>query len=129
LTRKLFFAIVPPVQTLSLTGRRARLPAPPPAYRRLQAQLARLGWLAQGSVQARPLWRQVRGRRVPKGPYYLWTAKVGGKTVCQALSRQQYQALQQAIAQHRRAVRLLRQMHGMTLRKVLRHLPGVERRK
>jgi hypothetical protein len=129
LTRKPFFAIVPPVRTLPLTDRRGRLPAPPPAYRKLQAQLARLGWLAQGSVQARPLWRQVRGRRIPKGPYYLWTAKVGGKTVCQALSREQYQALEEAIAQHRRAVWLLRQMHGLTLRNILQHLPGVDKRK
>jgi hypothetical protein len=77
----------------------------------------------------RPLLRQVGGRKVKKGPYYLWTCKVKGKTVCVALSRPQYQLLAQAIKNNRHAQNLLERMQALTLKTILRKVPGVRKRK
>jgi len=59
-------------------------------YERLRGQLARLGWISQGYVQD-------RGPGAG-GPCYQWTRKVKAKTVSVALSREQYEALKEAIA-------------------------------
>ncbi len=58
-------------------------------YAHLRTRLAQAGWISQGYVQD-------RGPGAG-GPCYQWTRKVKGKTVSVALSREQYQALQQAI--------------------------------
>jgi hypothetical protein len=103
---------------------------PPPArYRRWVAALAGIGWICQGSVVRRTLRRRVAGAWVDKGPYYYWTCKVAGKTVCHALSRVQYQHLHAAIAAHRRVVKVLARLHAATLHAVLNNLPGVAKRK
>lgn len=108
----------------------AKLGSPPPAYQRLQHQLREAFWLCQGTVVARPLIRRIRGgRQVKKGPYYLWTCKVKGKTVCRALSKAQYRALAQAITNNRRLQKTLEQMHAITLKTILKRVPGVIRRK
>src|ERR1039458_8114832 len=98
----------------------------PPASQRLQAQLAQSPWICQGSLVCRPLLRRV-GRR--KGRYYLWTCKLKGKTVCVALSRSQYLLLAQAIRNNRRTQKLLERMQALTLKTILRKVPGVRKRK
>jgi hypothetical protein len=75
------------------------------------------------------LLRRVRGRKVKKGPYYLWTCKQKGKTVCVALSKPQYRLLAQAIQNNRRLQRILERMQALTLKTILRNVPGVRKRK
>ena len=101
----------------------------PPAYQQLQAQLAQSSWICPGTLVCRPLWRRVQGRTVKKGPYYLWTSKLKGKTVCLALSRPQYQLLAQAIQNHRRLQKTLERMQALTRKTILRKVPGVRKRK
>jgi hypothetical protein len=68
-------------------------------------------------------------RKVCKGPYYLWTCKLKGKTVCVALSRSQYLLLAQTIRNNRRTQKLLERMQALTLKTILRKVPGVRKRK
>ena len=102
---------------------------PPSAYAQLAAALGRTGWISHGSVVRRTLRRRVAGRWVDKGPYYYWTCKSEGKTLCQALSEAQYKQLQQAIATQRQVRGTLDKMHALTLKTVLEKLPGVKSRK
>ena len=102
---------------------------PPPAYQRLQSQLAQTSWIGQGSLICRPLIRRVAGRKAKKGPYYLWTSKRKAKTVCVALSKAQYRLLAHAIANNRRMQKTLEQMHKLTFQTVLEKVPGVTKRK
>ena len=133
LTGKSFFAIfakkmnapAPPTRRTTL----AALGAPPPAYRRLQDQLGQTSWVCQGTVVSRPLIRRVRGRKVKKGPYYLWTCKVKGRTICRALSKAQHEVLAQAIANHRRLHKTLERMQAFTFKTILKNVPGVITRK
>ena len=90
-------------------------------YARLRAQLAHLGWISEGYVQDR-------------GPgagdaCYPWTRKVKGKTVCVALSKEQYEWLKQAIANWRIVQRTLRQMQRLSREELFRSLPNPKRRK
>ena len=101
----------------------------PPTYQHWCQQLARAGWLCQGTVVARPLIRQVAGRAVKKGPYYLWTCKVQGRTVCLALSQAQYKLVAAAIVRQRRVLKILEKMQAFTLKTILRNVPGVRKRK
>ncbi|MGO8698922.1 MAG: DUF6788 family protein [Limisphaerales bacterium] len=101
----------------------------PPAYEKLLARLARADWFCDGTVVCRTLRRKVAGQWVNKGPYYLWTAKRVGKTVCHALSRDQYHAAQQAIAAHRQIRAVLEKLQTMTLETILKKVPGVPKRK
>ncbi len=107
----------------------APLGPPPPAYQRLQSQLVQTSWICQGTLVCRPLIRRVAGRKVKKGPYYLWTSKLKAKTVCVALSKTQYHLLAQAIANNRRLHKTLERMHSLTLKTVLKSVPGVAKRK
>ena len=101
----------------------------PPAYERLRGELAQSSWICHGSLVCRPLIRRVAGRKVNKGPYYLWTAKVRSKTVCVSLSKAQYQYLAQAIANNRRIQKTLQRMQQLTLKTILKKVPGVKKRK
>jgi hypothetical protein len=105
------------------------LPAPPPAYQAWAAQLGRAGWLCQGTVVCRGLRRRAQGQWVTKGPYYMWTGKVAGKTVAHALSREQYRTLQKAIAANRQIQQTIARMQKLTLATILKHVPGVKKRK
>ena len=106
-----------------------RLGNPPPAYARLLNQLARAGWICQGTVVRRPLRRKVGGRWVNQGPYYLWTGKRQGKTVCYALSPAQYEVAKQAIAANRRVRATVAKLQAKTLAQILKKVPGVQKRK
>ena len=91
------------------------------AYARLCAQLAYLGWISEGYVQD-------RGPGAG-GACYPWTRKVKGKTVCVALSKQQYEWLKQAIANWRTVQKILRQMQRLSREELFDSVPGPLRRK
>jgi hypothetical protein len=107
----------------------AHLGPPPPAFKNLRRQLAETTWICQGTVVCRALARRVRGRSVQKGPYYLWTCKVQGQTVCVALSQAQYLLLAQAIENYRQLQKILERMQRLTLKIILKKVPGVKKRK
>lgn len=90
-------------------------------YARLQARLGRLGWISQGYVQD-------RGPGAG-GPCYQWTRKVKGKTVSVALSQEQYQALQTAIANWKEAREILQRMQALSRQVIFETLPHPPRRK
>ena len=90
-------------------------------YARLRTQLAHLGWISQGYVQE-------RGPGAG-GPCYPWTRKVKGKTVCVALSKEQYEWLKQAIANWRALQEILRQMQRLSREELFDSVPGPQRRK
>src|SRR5947208_12291290 len=90
-------------------------------YERLRRQLAQLGWISEGYVQD-------RGPGAG-GPCYQWTRKVRAKTVSVALSRQQYEALRQAIHNWRKLQQKLRQMQQLSRRVIFQTLPNPPRRK
>jgi len=102
---------------------------PPAAYARRLAQLSSSGWICHGTLVCRPLRRRVNGRWVKKGPYYLWTGKRQGKTICYALSKAQYDVAKKAIAANRVVLRILAQLHAETLERIRTNLPGVLKRK
>jgi hypothetical protein len=106
----------------------ASLGQPPPAYRKWVASLASTGWVCQGSVVSRTLRRQVAGVWCDKGPYYFWTCKVAGKTVCHALSRPQYEHLKRAIAANRLLMKTVAKMQKTGLETILKEVPGVPKR-
>ena len=105
------------------------LGSPPAAYARLLAGLARSGWIGHGTVVCRSLRRKVGGRWVDKGPYYLWTTKRQGKTVCYALSKAQYEVAKETIKANRHAMETLGKMQTLTLQQILKKMPGVTKRK
>ena len=105
------------------------LGALPSAYARLLAQLSRPGWICHGTVVCRPLRRRVGGRWVKKGPYYLWTGKRQGKTICYALSKVQYDRAKEAIAANREVMKILAKLQAITLQRIRTKLPGVPKRK
>jgi len=90
-------------------------------YARLRAQLAHVGWISEGYVQE-------RGPGAG-GACYPWTRKVKGKTVCVALSKEQYEWLKQAIANWRIVQETLRQMQRLSREELFQSLPGPKRRK
>ena len=93
----------------------------PTTYRQLQRQLARLGFLSQGSVFERNPSQQ--------GSRYVWTRKVRGKTVTVALSEQQFHWLRQAVANQRELVKIVSQMQVLSRKALFSNVPGVTRRK
>ena len=90
-------------------------------YARLRAQLANIGWISEGYVQD-------RGPGAG-GACYPWTRKVKGKTVCVALSKEQYDWLKQAIANWRTVQKTIRQMQRLSREELFESLPGPKRRK
>ena len=90
-------------------------------YARLGAQLAHIGWISEGYVQNRGPGAGGAG--------YPWTRKVKGKTVCVALSKEQYEWLKQAIANWRTVQKTLRQMQRLSREELFKSLPGPKRRK
>lgn len=90
-------------------------------YARLRARLANLGWISNGYVQD-------RGPGAG-GPCYQWTRKVKAKTVSVALSKEQYEALKQAINNWHELQELLRRMQVLSRRVIFETLPHPPRRK
>jgi hypothetical protein len=90
-------------------------------YARLREQLAHIGWISEGYVQD-------RGPGAG-GSCYPWTRKVKGKTVCVALSKEQYQWLKEAIANWRMVQHTLRRMQQLSREELFASVPGPTRRK
>jgi hypothetical protein len=90
-------------------------------YAQLRARLTRTGWISQG-------YAQDRGPGAG-GPCYQWTRKVKGKTVSVALSKEQYEALKQAIENWRELQDILRRMQALSRQVIFETLPNPPRRK
>ena len=60
------------------------------------------GYILQGSVVKRYLERRARRTLVAYGPYYMWTRKIGNKTVTQTLTAEQARIIQDALDRNRR---------------------------
>jgi len=89
-------------------------------YARLRARLGRLSWISHGYVQD-------RGPGAG-GPCYQWTRKVKAKTISVALSREQYEALKEAIDNWRQAQEILQRMQALSI-VIFETLPSPPRRK
>ncbi len=85
-------------------------------YQELQSEIARLGWIAQGSLmhKAPNAWRLTR--------------KIKAKTLTTALSQEQASLFAYAIANHRRLEELLQQMREISQIVLLGSVPGVKKR-
>jgi hypothetical protein len=85
-------------------------------YDRLQRRLARVGYLAVGSVTVSRLPcgnPECRCRRAPRfrhGPYHYWTTKVRGKTVSKLLKPEEARLYLRWIANRRRLDRTVQAM-------------------
>ena len=90
-------------------------------YAQLRKRLAQVGWISQGYVQD-------RGPGAG-GPCYQWTRKVKGKTVSVALSKEQFQALQEAIENWRELQDILNRMQVLSRSMIFATLPDTRRRK
>src|SRR3990170_7570137 len=90
-------------------------------YARLAQRLSATGWISLGYVQD-------RGPGAG-GPCYQWTRKVKGKTVSVALSKEQYEALRQAIDNWRQLQATLQEMQRLSRQLIFGTLPDTRRRK
>lgn len=90
-------------------------------YAQLRARLAKVGWISRG-------YAQDRGPGAG-GPCYQWTRKVNAKTVSVALSKEQYQALKEAIENWRELQETLRRMQALSRQVIFETLPSPPRRK
>jgi hypothetical protein len=90
-------------------------------YEKLKEQLSGIGWMSAGYVQDRGLGAG--------GPCYQWTRKEKGKTVSLALSKEQYEAMREAIEGWREVEAILDRMQQLTRLRIFGSLPDVRRRK
>jgi hypothetical protein len=91
-------------------------------YRKRAAALSSLGYISQGSVYVRP-----KGK---PGSKYLWSWKnANQKTESLSLSAEQYQWIKKAIANHRKAERILADLRQISRSVLLKTIPGPKRRK
>ena len=90
-------------------------------YTQLRARLAKVGWISQG-------YAQDRGPGAG-GPCYQWTRKVKAKTVSVALSKEQYEALREAIENWRDLQEILQRMQSLSRQVIFETLPSPPRRK
>jgi len=90
-------------------------------FARLRGKLAKVGWLSEGYVQN-------RGPGAG-GPCYQWSRKVRGKTVSVALSKEQFEWLQEAIANWREVQLILKQMQQLSRQVLFETVPHPPRRK
>lgn len=90
-------------------------------YAQARERLGKIGWISEGYVQN-------RGPGAG-GPCYQWTRKVKGKTVSVALSKEQFEWLQAAIAHWREAQRTLKEMQRLSRQVLFETVPHPRRRK
>lgn len=90
-------------------------------YAALRHRLGEVGWVSQGYVQD-------RGPGAG-GPHYQWTRKVRGKTISVALSKEQFEWLEQAIANWREVQSTLKEMQRLSRRILFETVPHPPRRK
>lgn len=91
-------------------------------YRRLRQELARTGYISQGSVQERSV--AASGRTG-----YQWTRKVAQKTVSVALSEEQFEAMREAVTNERKLWKLIHEMERVSRRVIFLSAPDTRRRK
>jgi len=91
-------------------------------YDRLRQRLAQIGYISAGSVLERTT--QTSGRSGCQ-----WTRKVAGKTVSVSLSRAQYEAMKQAVANERMLWKTIQQMERISRRIIFASTPDTSRRK
>ena len=94
----------------------------PVRYQKLKEELAQIGWIALGTLLERGLPGQ-------GGPRYQWSRRAGGKTVTLALSLEQYQWMENAVANQRRVWDILIEMQQITAEYMIANLPHPPRRK
>jgi len=90
-------------------------------YAPLRHRLAKVGWISEG-------YAQDRGPGAG-GPHYQWTRKVRAKTVSVALSKEQYEWLQEAIANWREVQQIIKEMQRLSRRVLFETVPHPPRRK
>lgn len=91
-------------------------------YQRLRQSLARIGYLSQGSVQERSVAASGRSG-------YQWTRKVAQKTVSVALSRAQFEAMKEAVANERKLWEIIQEMERVSRRIIFASVSDTQRRK
>jgi len=89
-------------------------------YESLRDTLADLPWILQGTVIEKPPPAESTAARAT----YMWTRKVGGKTVTVALSPQQFRTFRRAINANRRLERTLKSMRELSQIALTKSLPG-----
>ena len=87
------------------------------------------GYILQGSVVKRYLKRRVGGRLQRYGPYYLWTRKIENKTKTQALTEEQAQVVQAAVARNRQLESNLSRLRTLSEQIIWDATPCVAKRK
>jgi hypothetical protein len=90
-------------------------------YTQLRQSLSHVGWISEGYVQN-------RGPGAG-GPCFQWTRKVKGKTVSLALSKEQFQWLDQAIGNWRALQQTIKQMQRLSRQVLFTTVPHPPRRK
>ena len=91
-------------------------------FERLRQKLARTGYISRGTVLARSVATSGRSG-------YQWTRKVAGKTVSVSLSHEQFQAMQQAVSNHRELWRTVDQMEKVSRQLLFQTTADTRRRK
>ena len=91
-------------------------------YDRLRQSLACTGYISQGSVLQRTVADSGRSG-------FQWTRKQAGKTITVALSREQFEAMKQAVANERALWKTVRQMEKLSRQILFGSLPDTRRRK
>ena len=90
-------------------------------YEALRKQLAVVGYLSDGTVYRRPAGQP--------GTRFTWSTKVNAKTVSLALSQEQADWLESAIAEHQRVKTILTDMRQLS-RQIMRvQFPDTQRRR
>ena len=85
-------------------------------YEKLKEEIQQLGWLTHGSV-------------TPNHPgYWRWTSKVASRTVTLALSGEQATLFREAIANHRKLEKILREMRAISRKVLLNSASGVQKK-
>ena len=90
-------------------------------YDQLRRQLSQVSWISEGYVQN-------RGPGAG-GPCFQWTRKVKGKTLSVALSKEQFEWLQEAIANWRALQTTIKKMQRLSRQVLFKTLPHPARRK
>ena len=91
-------------------------------YRHLRQDLARTGYISQGSVQQRSVAASGRSG-------YQWTRKVAQKTVSVALSPAQFSAMKQAVDNERKLWKIIQEMERVSRRIIFASSSDTRRRK
>ena len=91
-------------------------------YERLRKNLARIGYISQGSVLRRSVAHSGRSG-------YQWTRKVAQKTISVSLSQAQFLALKTAVANERKLWKTVQQMERISRRIIFASAPDTSRRK